>query len=63
MGEHLPQGKGRHSRHLEATQHLAQGRTGRELQGRQKAGRWGKPGEGGLDSGGPSRPEAGLGWL
>lgn len=50
---------GGHSRHAEATQHSAQGRTGRELQ----AGRWGKPGEGGLDFGGPSRPEAGFGWL
>lgn len=29
----------------------------------EQAGRWGKPGEGGLDFGGPSRPEAGFGWL
>lgn len=59
VGEHLPHGNGRTSRHPEATPHLDQGRTVRELQGRKKSGRWGKPEEGKLDSGGPS----GLGWL
>lgn len=38
-----------------ATQHLAQGRTGRELQEQAKAAGWGKLGEGGSDGG--------FGWL